>query len=224
MILLIRYCWTIKKDSWLAKFFNKIQSFFLFTVYIRLAIESQQMILISSFSEIKHADFSKTERIVSLSFALFHIIFACVLCFGIFYTWISLIFKSETQVSAKTLREMRALKAKSNKSFRERYLGEIFTGLSSKFKSRSFYLVTSLRTLIMWLLVVATENLYVMIVIQVVFILVVIYIMPMEKVHLNIIEVQGECLFLALMLFLIYFDNMKTWANGFGLDEEELFG
>ena len=224
--LLISYLYSFPINSKLMKLDEKIKRFFMFSIYIRLTLEAQQMMLISSFSEIKNINSYSSSKLTSVGVALAQIVFSCLFCCVIFYSWVSLIFKKpkKWRVRQKNRNQQNSVTSERPKRWNTTYMKELFNGLKPTFRARSFYLLIALRTLLVSFLIVVSGNLYVMITVQLVFILLVIWIRPMEKTHLNVIEVQGEVCTLCLMLSLIYFNDRKSWANGFGLGEEELFG
>jgi len=148
--------------------------FFFFTVYIRIILEAQQVILISSFSELMNVKYTSTNRIVSSIVAILHIALSVLFSCFILFLWASLLFKREKlQVKPKeqmTIKERLEKFKKPKPAFSETYLKEVFSGLKHNFKSKSYYLVSSSRTIGITALVVFTGNVYALLVMQLVFI------------------------------------------------------
>ena len=205
---------------------QKVKRFFMFSVYVRIAIEAQQMMLISSFSEIKNVNSFSSARIASLAIAISHIVFSSIFWLFVCYIWVSTLFGEPKQ--RKVRQKNRDQDSPSTYTtplrWNQTYMKEVFRGLKPTFKARSFYFIVTLRTLLIIFLAVVVSNLYVIIAFQFLYILLVIFIRPMEKMHLNHIKLQGEMWTFVLLLILIYFDNRKTWKSGFGMGEEQYFG
>ena len=227
VVYFVKKRWLTNAPNWLKRLLEKIKYFFLFAIYIRIFIEAQQMMLISSYAELLRSDTSSMNKRVSLIIALVQVSLTILFCILIFVTWISLISETKRRNTIQSKKRATTIENESivnhKKHWTYLYMSEMFSGLSDKFKSKIFYFISCLRSVIITFLMVATENLYVLISCQWIVIVVVCLIMPLSRIHENIIEVQNELCFLLLLLLLIHFDSVEKWAYGFGLGEEKIF-
>ena len=178
---------------------KKLFELFTFTIYIRVILESLQLLLLSSVSEVYQLNFSNTSRIISYQFA----ILVVVLCIGLM-----------------ALTAVVSVKRAINSFFDERgKLDELFGGLKQTKRAHmyNFVLMTRRFLFIIWLLcfewVPAVVVVCIFMTMQLFYTLWVIYARYFDIVKDNIVEIYNECIYLTLLILLTYFRKEDRWND-----------
>ena len=189
-----------KKKKWYNKLLNKIIDALTFGVYIRIFIESFQIMLISSLYEIKHFRTKNALYIISLVYAFIVLMLSVGLLLLMLTEW---------------------LRSKTPRTFqKQKYFKELFNGVKPQWFSRSFTLFNFWRRtlLILWVTFLTMNkglNIGMFVGIQVLYFILIVVMRPLERVVDNIVEVFNEMWFSILWLGLTYLNSEDDWTKDF---------
>ena len=193
-------CWnyTLTITHWIL---NKLMIFLTFALYIRILLETNQFVLISSVSEIYIFNHLGIKRIIS-------IVIAILILIG----WITIILFTFYLVLTQAINKYQ--ESPDNRS----KFAQLFTGVSKNKKSRLYVVFVQLRRTIFVILLVTVEPVSSILVIsilvglQLIYLWVLIFIRPFELTKWNIIEITNEIYFLTMLSSLFkYSINRKNW-------------
>ncbi|CAI2381945.1 unnamed protein product [Moneuplotes crassus] len=200
LLISIRKCCKArdKQAKWYYKANDKVIGWMTFGVYIRLIIESFQIMVLASLYEIKYFSTQNTIHIISLSYAFV----ISILSFGFL-----------------ALMLVEFLRSKDPNTFKDQtYFRDIFTGTRNSWISRSFLLLNyGRRTLLVICVVFITtgkaENLGMFITAQLIYFVGICIMRPLETFKDNLIEILNELCFSILSSSLIYLNNKNAWSK-----------
>ena len=183
---------------WLNRIIIKIFEFLTFSYYIRLAIQLNGFILISSINEVFYMNTSQKLQLLSFIFAVLMIIWSVFLIF-------ILIFLS--------LSSYQVIENRHNK------LGEFFWGLKPMKKNRIYTSISMLRRLLFVTFLITLTSLHSQILIgaltaiEVVYIIYVVFVRPFYETKDNVIEIVNEFIYILLLGSLIVYNTEKDWTS-----------
>ena len=177
----------------------KLVDLFTFTIYVRVFLEAFQILLITSLSEVLQFNFSELIPIISFCSSLGIIILCSSLCFTSFYMFFS---------TRKFYDEDKYYK-----------LGEFFAGIKNDKYCRlySFNALVRRTLMISWLIIFSYYEPYILsyglLGIQIVYLCVIVFLHPFERIENNLIEIINEFIFLIMISFLIIFNTKNEWTS-----------
>ena len=176
---------------------RKLFELLTFTLYIRLMLQSFQLLLLSSISEIYLCNLSSVTRIFLYTFA----IFILLVCIGFMILASVVAFKKSTQ-TFDTDRDQ---------------CEELFAGLKLNRLAYFYSVILMARRLFFITLLLCFQWAGPMVVvctfasIQVLYTLWVVYIRYFDIVKDNVVEIYNECVYSVLLLLLIHFQTEDRW-------------
>ena len=175
----------------------KVILFMTYGVYIRIILETNQYILISSINEINQSDVASTLKIISFIFSIIIIIF-----------WIFLI----------GITIFLTFSSYSKDEIRHNKIGELFLDIKNgRYKIYIPILLIRRFTFVSILVIFATT--YSLIVnallwfLQLAYLIYMIVLRPFETSKSNIIEIMNEIYFIFLLGWILYFNSESTWND-----------
>ena len=181
---------------------QKLMVLFTFTLYIRVILETNQFILLSSVSEIYHFNFSGTKRIVSTSIA-----------FLAFIGWVATIVGMVLLALSKDVGKFSESPEKRSK------FAHLFDGISLNKKSQLFAWLLQIRRAIFAILLITVEPKSSIIVIsilvglQLIYFVILVAIKPYGEINCNVIEITNELYFLAFLASLLKYNTAAGWEG-----------
>ena len=209
LFLFVNWLWksNMRSREKLAKWMGKTTQYFAFSLYIRVMYEVNVFMLLSSFSELSGGNTSNPSRIYSL---IISFIFA----------WICIWFISLSLINW--------IKSKDNKNKENCIrLKEFLSGIKDEKCSRLYPTLMLIRRLIfvVWLILGKSFSSIIlicpMIVVQVAYIVNLVFIKPYKLVKDNIIEITNEWFYCLLIGLLSYFNSKERWNS---VSEDIYFG
>jgi hypothetical protein len=170
-----------------------------FTVYLRILLQSSQMLLVLTVSEIFEADFSQLELVISFGISIWMVAFLII-----FFLFGSYLLYQRTQ---------KAIELSNSR------VEELFAGFKKKKLCMSYNLILLLRRGIMVVWIVwfkGIDTTYYLIgasLIQFIQLSTIIVIRPFQKTKDNIIEIANEAVFFVLLSGLVNFQEESKWGN-----------
>ena len=189
----------LNKTKKCRRWLEKTYQFFAFSLYLRILLEANQFLLISSLSELHEWKASNQSKIISLIFAFIGA-FVCL-----WFIWLSVV----NWVRHRNTESM------------DNYIPwkELFSGIKSTSWSKlySTFLLTR-RCLFVVILIFGKslsnfELICPMIVVQVFYLGNLIIVRPYKQVKNNIIEITNESFYFLLVVLLSYFNTAARWAG-----------
>ena len=181
---------------------NKLMIFLTFAIYIRILLDINQFVLVSSVSEIYLCNYSGIKRIIS-------IVIAILILIG----WIAIILITFYLVLIQTINKYQ--ESPDNRS----KFAQLFNGVSKNKKSRLYVVFVQIRRAIFVVLLVTVEPVSSILVIcilvglQLIYLGVLIFIRPFELVKWNIIEITNEIYFLTMLASLFKYNSVTSWEG-----------
>jgi len=178
---------------------KRITRMFTFTLYIRVILESYQLLLLANISNVNEFDTSSTLKIITLIFSLFILVCLTIFILLSFYTYC---------VSRGRQSNEPRLKC-------EEFLG----GIKYLNKPRLYSFISLSRRLEMILLLIWGETLgpqivaIVLILILIVYLFYIIPVKPFKEVSNNIIEIINELFLVTITAWLCYFNTEDDWND-----------
>ena len=179
---------------------QKLMVLYTFTLYIRMILETNQFILISSVSEIYHFDISETKRIISISVA-----------FLAFIWWLALIIGMVLFAFSKDADKFSEHSEKRSK------FAHLFDGVSLNKKSLLFAWLLQIRRAIFVILLITVVPKSSIIVIsilvglQLIYFVTLITIRPYKEITCNLVEITNEFYFLVILSPLLKYNTVDNW-------------
>ena len=180
-------------------FLGKIYQFFAFNFYVRMLLEANQFLMLSSFSELYEFDTSSSSKIVSLMFAFC----GFFICFGfISLSLINYIIHKNTDNMEKYIP-----------------LKEFFSGLKSRGLSKLYSTLLLMRRALFVSLLIFGQSfsniglICPMIIIQIIYLSGLTIVRPYKLVKDNIIEITNEWFYFLLIVLLSYFNSKDRWGG-----------
>ena len=189
-----RWSWLVKIAGILV---NKVFVILTFGIYIRIILESNQYLLISAVNEVYEFNTSTSLKIVSLTFAIFVLIF-----------WVAMI----VIVGCLAASSYEVTEGNHNR------FGEIFSGLKIG-KSKFYSLLLLLRRAIfIAALVVLAEKSFIAVIgslcfVQLLYIWLLILMRPFKEIKWNLIEIINEIYFSLFFGWLLVFNTKYKWTE-----------
>ena len=197
---LLLNCRTDGRWSWLIKIIvrivKKIYEVLTFGYYIRFALELNQIVLISSNSEIYLFSTSSGLKIVSL-----------IISFIMLFLWLVFI----AIPIYLTFASYKLDESQHNK------LWDFFVGLKPQKRFRSYLALLLLRRLVFVVFLINMVSLNskilieILLVIQIIYLVCLIILRPFKEIKANIIEIMNEIYFFLLFGSLIYLNDESDW-------------
>ena len=173
--------------------------FFVFSIYVRILIEVNMFVVLTSASEIKEWKITTTSNIISLIIAIIWYLF-CV-----FFIVLSFLFWMKHK----------------NKEINDEYMAfkEFINGIKNKSATKIYSTIFLLRrTLFVSLLIFGNSLsnillIILMIVFQIAYLVAIIITRPFNETKNNIIEIANEWYYLVLVSLLSYFNSPDRWSE-----------
>ena len=209
LFLFVNWLWksSMRPREKLAKWIGITTQYFAFSLYIRVMYEVNVFMLLSSFSELSGGNTSNPSRIYSL-----------IISFT--FAWICIWFISLSLINW--------IKSKDNKNKENCIrLKEFFSGIKDEKYSRLYPTLMLIRRLIfiVWLILGKSLSSIIlicpMIVVQVAYLVNLVFIKPYKLVKDNIIEITNEWFYCLLVGLLSYFNSKERWNS---VSEDIYFG
>ena len=186
------------KKIWV-KFLEKTFQFFAFSLYIRVMLEANVFLLLSSFSELYHWDTSSLSKIISIYFAFT-------------WGWICFTIISLSLVNYSIHKDTQNI---------DNYIPfkEFLTGVKETRMSRLYPTILLLRRFLFIGLLIFGQSLNSfelicpMIIIQLAYLVNLAIVRPYKKVRDNVIEVTNEWFYLVLISLLSHFNSKDRWIS-----------
>lgn len=189
---------TTEDSSWALKIYSfvelKLWNMFTFALYIRMVIESYQLMLLSSIFELYLFDLSNDSQVASFWFAGVIVVF-----------WLG----------------MFLLSIYDFKTQKYRCLSEFTSGIKNSKASKIFTSMYLLRKLLLIIWVVTSYNCdstiiaAVATIVQALYMVILIFLRPFEEFQNNMIEILNEVIFTIVLGWLIIFDTESRWTSQF---------
>ena len=190
-----RCSWRTKTQYWIV---NKLYRVMVLGYFIRNGLEMSQFILISSVNEIYQWDTTDSYRLISFLYSISMIlIFLLVVILVLYLTF-----------STYRLKERE-----------HNLLDEFFRGIQQNKKHEFYVTLLLLRRfwfvilLVTWLFISSRNLTIVLSIIQVLYILSLLYLRPYEETKENLIEILNEIYFGFLVLFLAIVNTEDEWSS-----------
>ncbi|CAI2379798.1 unnamed protein product [Moneuplotes crassus] len=201
LVLLLKCCINYENDNKCS--FNYLMiltvDLFTFTIYVRVCMESFQLLLLTSISELLQANFGGAAPVISFTSSLL-ILGVCVglMTLALYMFWITKDFYDP-----------------------DRYykLGEFFSGVRLNKYARLYSFLRCFRKLfiILWLLICSFLDSWILcvgfLVLQLSYFIIIILLKPFDRVENNIIEMINEVIFTLLIGICIIFDQDQEWTS-----------
>ena len=167
-------------------------------VYLRLLIESFQIMLLASLTETKKFDTTDSSHTFSLIYAFLVILLSVTLMLLMLIEWL----RSRNPITFN----------------KQAYFKTFFTGTKMTWWSRSFLLLNHLRkTGLLWIVIYFDSdkslNIGCFVSAQAIYLIILLFLRPMETTKDNLIEILNEITFTILSSGLIFLNDENDWNN-----------
>ena len=185
---------TTKASEWI---FEKLMILISFAFYIRLTMKLNQLILISSVSEIYHFNTSDSKCIISLVIAIIVLVLWILLIWAIAYL---ACFQQEYE-------------NKRNK------FAQFFNGVTKEKKFKIYIVFLFIRRFIFVVILItlvpksSVITIYVLIILQIAYMCILIIKRPYAEVKSNIIEIINEVYFITMLISLLFYNSIDRWLG-----------
>ena len=175
---------------------------FTFALYIRIILETNQLILISWVSEIYQFKFYGVKRKISIIIAFLTLI-----------VWIAIIV-----ITILLTRSKDAYKFSESPDKRSKF-AQLFDGMSLNKKSRIFVWLLQIRRAVFIILLITLGPKSSIIVIsflvglQLIYLMILVAIRPYKEVSCNMIEITNELYFLVILASLLKYNTAANWEG-----------